>query len=150
MAAPLIMYKLDTLYLSRLYAVNSRPETKFAWQGVPWKSGCHGQFALSTAKVHSSGPGAVRMEQSRRLRRRKSHRRKQDPFRVRRRFWELPLASRKRSAIIGFIIGLVLGCLLGATLTFLPRAGNAPAAGVDVNERTGKTQIHLQGQPDIK
>lgn len=90
------------------------------------------------------------MEQSKRLRRHKSHRRKQDPFRVRGRFWELQLASRKRSAVIGLIIGFILGCLVGATLTFLPRAGNGPATTLDVNETTGKTQIHLQGQPDIK
>jgi len=90
------------------------------------------------------------MEHSRHLKRYKSRGRPHDPFRVRRRFWELPLASRKRAALTGFIIGVLLGSVFGATMTFLPRASNTPSATLDINESTGKTQIHLQGKPDIK
>jgi len=69
---------------------------------------------------------------------------------MRRRFWDLQLFSRRRSALSGFVVGLVLGCLVGATMILLPRASNAPNATLGVNEETGKTQIHLQGKPDIK
>jgi hypothetical protein len=35
-------------------------------------------------------------------------------------------------------------------MAVLPQSNNAPSATLDVNEATGKTQIHLQGKPNIK
>jgi ABC-type nitrate/sulfonate/bicarbonate transport system permease component len=69
---------------------------------------------------------------------------------VRRHFWDLQSASRRRTSLTGFIIGLVLGCLVGGIMAVLPQSNNAPSATLDVNEATGKTQIHLQGKPNIK
>lgn len=91
------------------------------------------------------------MDESRHtFRRHKSRRHPHDLFRVRRLFYNLQSASRRRTALTGFILGLVLGCLVGGIMTLLPRGANAPAATLDVNEATGKTQIHLQGKPNIK
>ncbi len=89
-------------------------------------------------------------ESKRTVRRQKSRRRLPDLFRVLQHFWDLQSASRRRTAITGFIIGLVLGCLAGGIMALLPQGNNAPSATLDVNEATGKTQIHLQGKPNIK
>ena len=89
-------------------------------------------------------------ESKRTARRHKSHRRPHDLFRVRRHFWDLQSASRRRTSLTGFIIGLVLGCLVGGIMAVLPQSNSAPSATLDVNEATGKTQIHLQGKPNIK
>src|SRR5947208_1199165 len=63
---------------------------------------------------------ADQMDELKHLKRRKSRRQHEDLFRVRRRFWDVQLATSKRTAVTGFTIGLALGCILGGTMTFLP------------------------------
>jgi hypothetical protein len=62
----------------------------------------------------------------------------------------LQTASRRQTAVFGLVVGLLLGCLVGLAVTLVPRPNAAPSATLNVNETTGKTQLHLQGKPDIK
>ncbi len=79
-------------------------------------------------------------------------RRKQtDPVKLRRPFWDRALASAGRIAVAAFCAGLALGCLFGFITTLIPGGRKVREADIlSVNERTGKSQLHIAGQPEIK
>jgi hypothetical protein len=58
----------------------------------------------------------------------------------------------RRTAISGFFIGVTLGCLCGAVMSVLPIGADRKQEQeiLGVNERTGKTQLHIKGKPEIK
>lgn len=57
----------------------------------------------------------------------------------------------RREAIIGLIIGAALGCLAGAIIETRQTAVSSDKPYVlSVNQRTGKPQLHVKGQPELQ
>lgn len=57
----------------------------------------------------------------------------------------------RQQAIISLVIGVFLGCAAGALLQ--PRQGSAAADktyNLSVNQRTGRPQLHVKGQPELE
>ncbi len=57
----------------------------------------------------------------------------------------------RQTALIGFVIGVTLGCLCGAVINFLPgRDEGLQKATLSVNQVSGRAQLHIRGEPEIK
>ncbi len=57
----------------------------------------------------------------------------------------------RQQVIISVIIGAFLGCAAGALLQ--PRQSSGPADkpyNLSVNQRTGRPQLHVKGQPELE
>jgi len=83
-----------------------------------------------------------------RIKTRKKH---PDLVQVRRPFWNAAVASTRRTAFAAFCAGLALGCLFGVITTLIPGGRKTRVSDIlSVNERTGKSQLHITGKPEIK
>ncbi|HEY1769322.1 MAG TPA: hypothetical protein VGG02_03605 [Chthoniobacterales bacterium] len=59
--------------------------------------------------------------------------------------------SMRRKAIIGVILGAAAGCLVGAITEVRQPAGDADQPYIlSLNQRTGRPQLHVRGQPELK
>lgn len=60
------------------------------------------------------------------------------------------LPGVRRQAIISLIIGATLGCVAGAMIESRQTAADSDKPYVlSVNQRTGKPQLHVTGQPEM-
>ena len=58
----------------------------------------------------------------------------------------------RRPVVISLIIGMALGCVAGAMIesrTTGPSVSETPYV-LSVNQRTGKPQLHVKGQPELE
>ena len=94
--------------------------------------------------MHLTSSNASRV----RIKTRKKH---TDLVQVRRPFWNAAVASTRRTAFAAFCAGAFLGCLFGVITTLVPGGRKTRESDIlSVNERTGKSQLHVTGKPEIK
>jgi len=57
----------------------------------------------------------------------------------------------RKTALVGFLLGVAPGCLFGTIMGVFPGGlSDEQPQMLSVNQRTGKSQLHIKGKPEIK